>query len=149
MKVSDIMRVKGHALFTAAPQLPLQQALATMAENDIGSVVVMDQGRLAGVLTFREIIATVHSKPEAYRALQVGQVMDSTPAVLAPDAELQEVLAAMLDSHARYMPVMDGNVLLGVLSFYDVAKAVVESERFENEQLKAYIQDSPNSTFGA
>ena len=149
MKVRDIMRVKGHALFTVSPQDPLHQALASMAQNDIGSVVVMQQGALVGILTFREIIATVHSKPDAYRGLTVEGVMDTTPAVLAPDAELQEVLQAMLESHARYMPVMDGTVLLGVLSFYDVAKAVVESERFENEQLKSYIQDWPNSTFVA
>ena len=149
MKVRDIMRVKGHALFTVSPQDPLHQALASMAQNDIGSVVVMQQGALVGILTFREIIATVHSKPDAYRGLTVDGVMDTTPAVLAPDAELQEVLQAMLESHARYMPVMDGTVLLGVLSFYDVAKAVVESERFENEQLKSYIQDWPNSTFVA
>ena len=101
MKVSDIMRVKGHALFTVAPEDALQQALATMAENDIGSVVVMRQGSLAGILTFREIIATAHSQPDAYRALQVAQVMDSSPAVLTPDTELQEVLQAMLGSHAR------------------------------------------------
>ena len=149
MKVRDIMRVKGHALFTVSPQDPLHQALASMAQNDIGSVVVMQQGALVGILTFREIIATVHSKPDAYRGLTVDGVMDTTPAVLAPDAELQEVLQAMLESHARYMPVMDGTVLMGVLSFYDVAKAVVESERFENEQLKSYIQDWPNSTFVA
>ena len=149
MKVRDIMRVKGHALFTVSPQDPLHQALASMAQNDIGSVVVMQQGALVGILTFREIIATVHSKPDAYRGLTVDGVMDTTPAVLAPDAELQEVLQAMLESHARYMPVMDGTVLMGVLSFYDVAKAVVESERFENEQLKSYIQDRPNSTFVA
>ena len=149
MKVRDIMRVKGHALFTVSPQDPLHQALASMAQNDIGSVVVMQQAALVGILTFREIIATVHSKPDAYRGLTVEGVMDTTPAVLAPDAELQEVLQAMLESHARYMPVMDGTVLMGVLSFYDVAKAVVESERFENEQLKSYIQDWPNSTFVA
>lgn len=149
MKVRDIMRVKGNALFTVTPEEPLHLALATMAQNDIGSVVVMRQGALAGILTFREIIATVHSKPDAYRGLKVESVMDATPAVLAPEAELQEVLQAMLESHARYMPVMDGAVLMGVLSFYDVAKAVVESERFENEQLKSYIQDWPNSTLTA
>lgn len=149
MKVRDIMRVKGNTLFTVTPEEPLHLALATMAQNDIGSVVVMRQGALAGILTFREIIATVHSKPDAYRGLKVESVMDATPAVLAPEAELQEVLQAMLESHARYMPVMDGAVLMGVLSFYDVAKAVVESERFENEQLKSYIQDWPNSTLTA
>ena len=94
MKVRDIMRVKGHALFTVSPQDPLHQALASMAQNDIGSVVVMQQGALVGILTFREIIATVHSKPDAYRGLTVDGVMDTTPAVLAPDAELQEVLQA-------------------------------------------------------
>jgi CBS domain-containing protein len=120
-----------------------------MAQNDIGSVVVMNQGALAGILTFREIIATVHGKPDAYRGLTVASVMDTSPSVLAPETELKEVLQAMLESHARYMPVMDGSVLLGVLSFYDVAKAVLESERFENEQLKSYIQDWPSSTFTA
>lgn len=149
MKVSDIMRVKGHALFTVTPETPLQQALATMAENDIGSAVVMQQGSLVGMLTFREIIATLHSKPEAWRALPVQSLMDKEPAILAPETELKEVLQAMLGSHARYIPVMDGKVLLGVISFYDVAKAVVESESFENEQLKAYIQDWPTSTFQA
>ena len=149
MKVSDIMRVKGHALFTVTPETPLQQALATMAENDIGSAVVMQQGSLVGMLTFREIIATLHSKPEAWRALPVQSLMDKEPAILAPETELKEVLQAMLGSHARYIPVMDGKVLLGVISFYDVAKAVVESERFENEQLKSYIQDWPNSTLTA
>ncbi len=149
MKVRDIMRVKGNALFTASPQEPLHLALATMAQNDIGSVVVMERGALVGILTFREIIATVHSKPDAYRGLMVESVMDTSPAVLDPEVELKEVLQAMLDSHARYMPVMDGAVLLGVLSFYDVAKAVLESERFENEQLKSYIQDWPNSTLTA
>ncbi len=149
MKVSDIMRVKGHALFTVSPETPLQQALATMAENDIGSAVVMQQGSLVGMLTFREIIATLHSKPEAWRALPVQSLMDKEPAILAPETELKEVLQAMLGSHARYIPVMDGKVLLGVISFYDVAKAVVESESFENEQLKAYIQDWPTSTFQA
>lgn len=143
------MRVKGHALFTVSPQDPLHLALASMAQNDIGSVVVMNQGALAGILTFREIIATVHGKPDAYRGLTVASVMDTSPSVLAPETELKEVLQAMLESHARYMPVMDGSVLLGVLSFYDVAKAVLESERFENEQLKSYIQDWPNSTFVA
>ena len=143
MKVSDIMRIKGGTLYTAQADQPLHQALSTMAERDIGSVVVMRQGELAGMLTFREVIRVLHQQPDNYRALAVGQVMDDTPAMCTPDTDLVEVRQVMLDSHARYMPVMEGKVLMGVISFYDVAKAVVESQGFENQMLKAYIRDWP------
>ena len=143
MKVSDIMRIKGGTLYTAQADQPLHQALSTMAERDIGSVVVMRQGELAGMLTFREVIRVLHQQPDNYRALAVGQVMDATPAMCTPDTDLVEVRQVMLDSHARYMPVMEGKVLMGVISFYDVAKAVVESQGFENKMLKAYIRDWP------
>ena len=143
MKVSDIMRIKGGTLYTAQADQPLHQALSTMAERDIGSVVVMRQGELAGMLTFREVIRVLHQQPDNYRALAVGQVMDATPAMCTPDTDVVEVRLVMLDSHARYMPVMEGKVLMGVISFYDVAKAVVESQGFENQLLKAYIRDWP------
>jgi len=152
MKVSDMMRIKGSALFTAQFDTPLHEALATMAENDMGSVVVMQHGALVGMLTFREVINTVHRKPEAYRALTVGRVMQADPARCTPETDVDEVRRIMLESHARYMPVMDGSVLMGVISFYDVAKAVVDSQGFENQMLKAYIRDWPvdgESTFGS
>ena len=143
MKVSDIMRIKGGTLYTAQADQPLHQALSTMAERDIGSVVIMEQGALAGMLTFREVIRIIHQQPDNYRALAVGQVMDRTPALCSPETDLVEVRQTMLDSHARYMPVMENKVLMGVISFYDVAKAVVESQGFENQMLKAYIRDWP------
>jgi CBS domain-containing protein len=61
MKVADILRVKGNTLFTVTPQAMLWSAVQTMAENDIGSVVVMDRGDLVGMLTFREVLAKVHA----------------------------------------------------------------------------------------
>ena len=64
MKVSDIMRIKGGTLYTAQADQPLHQALSTMAERDIGSVVVMRQGELAGMLTFREVIRVLHQQPD-------------------------------------------------------------------------------------
>jgi CBS domain-containing protein len=68
--------------------------------------------------------------------------MDERPRTCSSDTELDEVRHLMLESHARYLPVLDRNVLAGVISFYDVAKAVVESQNFENRMLKAYISDS-------
>ena len=69
--------------------------------------------------------------------------MDAQPLTCGPDTELDDVRRMMLESHARYMPVMDGKMLMGVISFYDVAKAVVDSQNFENKMLKAYIRDWP------
>ena len=73
----------------------------------------------------------------------VRSAMDDHPLTCTSETELDEVRRMMLERHARYMPVMDKRMLMGVISFYDVAKAVVDSQNFENRMLKAYIRDWP------
>jgi len=143
MKVSDILRVKGNALFTVRPEQTLWQAVQTMAENDIGSVVVMEHGELVGMLTFREVIGHLHGNRGALGERLVRGVMDDAPLTVTPGTDVMEVRRLMLASHARYLPVMDGRSLLGVISFFDVARAVLEAQSFENRMLKAYIRDWP------
>lgn len=143
MKVSDILRVKGNTLYTVTPDEPLARALDAMAEKDIGSLVVMDHGDLVGMLTFREVIQTVVKNGGAVGSTLVRSSMDDAPLTCTMETELDEVRRMMLDRHARYMPVMDKKMLMGVISFYDVAKAVVDSQNFENKMLKAYIRDWP------
>jgi CBS domain-containing protein len=143
MKVSDLMRVKGDALYTLPPDAPLAQAVALMAEQDIGSVVVMGAGKLAGMLTFREVINRLHANGGSLGEAAVRTVMDASPLTVSPDTEVMEVRRLMLEHHARYLPVVDGSTLAGVVSFYDVARAVLEEQSFENRMLKAYIHDSP------
>jgi CBS domain-containing protein len=142
MKVSDILRVKGSTLFTVTPDQPLAQAMTIMAEKDIGSLVVMDHGELVGMLTFREVIVCIVRNGGKVGDAIVRAAMQERPLACAYSTELDEVRRIMLESHARYMPVMDGRVLMGVISFYDVARAVVDSQNFENRMLKAYISDS-------
>ena len=146
MKVSDILRVKGNTLFTVAPDTNLSVAVHVMADNDIGSLVVMNYSDLVGILTFREVIGTLAHNHGSLENVTVGSVMDESPLTCAPDTDLDEVRRMMLDRHARYLPVMDGKVLMGVISFYDVVKAVVEAQGFENTMLKAYIRDWPQET---
>ena len=143
MQVSDILRVKGGALFTVRPDQTLWSAVQTMAENDIGSVVVMDHGDLVGMLTFREVIGHLHGNRGALGERLVRGVMDDAPLTVTPGTDVMEVRRLMLASHARYLPVMDGRSLLGVISFFDVARAVLEAQSFENRMLKAYIRDWP------
>ncbi len=143
MKVSDILRVKGGTLFTARPDQPLAEATAVMADKDIGSLVVMDHGDLVGMLTFREVIVSLVKNGGSLGSTLVRSAMDDHPLTCTLETELDEVRRMMLERHARYMPVMDRRTLMGVISFYDVAKAVVDSQNFENKLLKAYIRDWP------
>mgnify|MGYP006049778967 FL=1 len=149
MKVSDILRVKGGTLYTVTPDETLASALRTMAELDIGSLVVMSHGELAGMLTFREVIQAIVRNGGNVGTTVVRTVMDDFPLTCTPDTEIDEVRRMMLERHARYMPVMDQRTLMGVISFYDVAKAVVDSQDFENRMLKAYIRDWPVDETGA
>jgi CBS domain-containing protein len=143
MKVSDILRVKGNTLFTLSPDQTLWAAVQMMAEHDIGSVVVMDRGRLSGILTFREVIKTLQRNNGHVGEATVRSVMDPEPQTAMPGTDVNEVRRLMLESHVRYLPVMDGATLAGVISFYDVAKAVLDEQGLENQMLKAYIRDWP------
>jgi CBS domain-containing protein len=143
MKVSGILRVKGDVLYTVSPDMPLAHAVATMAERDIGSLVVMDHGDLVGMLTFREMILHVHKNGGVIGSVTIRSVMDDAPISCTPDTDINEVRRMMLERHARYLPVMDARTLMGVISFYDVAKAVLDAQNFENKMLKAYIRDWP------
>ena len=143
MKVTDILRVKGSTLFTVSPDQTLWEAMQTMSELDIGSLVVMEHGDLIGMLTFREVINAVVANGGSVGTRHVRSVMDDAPLTCTPETEIDEVRRMMLARHARYMPVMSARTLMGVISFYDVAKAVVDSQDFENRMLKAYIRDWP------
>ncbi|MEN9538149.1 MAG: hypothetical protein RLZZ126_384 [Pseudomonadota bacterium] len=145
MKVSDILRVKGGTLFTTTPEDSLMEAMKLMAERDIGSLVVMSNGRVVGMLTFREVIRAIVANGGTVGETTVYRAMDSGPLICTLETELDEVRRMMLDRHARYMPVIDNRMLMGVISFYDVAKTVVDGQDFENKMLKAYIRDWPDA----
>lgn len=146
MKVSDILQIKGNTLFTVTPDTPLQQAIQTMAEHDIGSLVVMEYGDLVGMLTFREIIEIIAANQGTLGTHSIRKVMDDAPLTCTPETDVNEVRRMMLERHTRYLPVLDSRTLMGVISFYDVAKAVVEEQSFENKMLKAYIRDWPEES---
>ena len=143
MKVSDILRVKGNSLITVTPDETLATAVQIMSEKDIGSLVVMEHGDLVGMLTFREVMKSLALNAGAIGSVSVRKAMDDAPMTCTSETDMDEVRRMMLNNHARYMPVMDKRMLMGVISFYDVAKAVVDSQNFENKMLKAYIRDWP------
>jgi len=144
MQVREILRVKGSTLFTAMPGQPLADAIAAMAEHDVGSLVVMGGGRMVGMLTFREALKAVHEHRGNLAAVTVETVMVRDPVTVPPTMMVDDLRRLMIEKHSRYIPVMDGPLLQGVISFLDVAKAVLEEQSFENKMLKNYIKNWPD-----
>jgi CBS domain-containing protein len=143
MQVSEILKVKGNALFTIAPDGRLSDAVSIMAEHNMGSLVVMEKGRMVGMLTFREILAALDKGRGALGDAKVGETMEHDPVIASPGMEVNDLRRTMIDSGARYLPVMERDRLIGVVSFRDVAKAVLEEQDFENRMLKGYIKNWP------
>ena len=144
MLVSEILRIKGTTtLYTTSPDAPVLEAVKVMAQLDIGSLVVMDHGRMAGMVTFAEVLRALADRGGTLGDLAIGAITERNPLTALPTLDVMELRRTMLLRHARYVPVLDGGTLLGVVSFHDDAKAVYEEQSFENQMLKSYIQDSP------
>jgi len=104
---------------------------------------VLEQGRMTGMLTFHELLAALAKRSGALGELKVSEIMQRDPVTASPEMEVNDLRRTMLDTGARYLPVVQDGKLLGVISFRDVAKAVLEEQDFENKMLKGYIKNWP------
>src|SRR4051794_19435789 len=143
MQVKEILRVKGNRLLSIEPAGRAVDAVATMAKENLGSLVVMDQGRMVGMLSFHELLRSLAGRNGTLGDLKVADIMVRDPVTASPEMEVNDLRRTMLESGARYLPVIHEGKLLGVISFRDVAKAVLEEQDFENKMLKGYIKNWP------
>ena len=141
MLVSEILRIKGNALYTTPSDALAVDAVKIMVDLDIGSLVVMDEGRMTGIVTFAEMLKALADRGGSLGDTLISDIVVRNPPTADPHISIMELRGMMLEHHARYVPVMEGNTLLGVISLHDVAKAVYEEQSFENQMLKSYISD--------
>jgi CBS domain-containing protein len=145
MLIRDILNMKGGAIFSIAPDGKVADAVSMMVKHDIGSLVVMAGGRMTGMLTFREVLQAVDAQRGNLADLRVINVMAADPICGNPNDSLDHLREVMTKNHVRYLPVKDGEQLLGVISFHDVAKSVIKETSFENRLLKRYIKNWPEA----
>ena len=143
MLVKDILKIKGGQIFSIGREALLPQAVSLMVERDIGSLVVMEHGQMAGLLTFREVLAAVHRYRGDIHDVKVDSVMVASPVCGNLDDSIDQMRSVMTENHIRYLPIKDNGALVGVLSFHDVAKASLRAASFENKLLKQYIKNWP------
>ena len=141
MLIRDILSLKGGTIHSVEGATALAQAVALMVRHDIGSLVVMDSGRMAGMLTFREVLRALDAGG-ALTNVRASDVMVRDPICGRPGDTIDELRELMTRHHVRYLPVTEGDELVGVLSFHDVAKAIIKETSMENRLLKRYIEHS-------
>jgi CBS domain-containing protein len=137
--VRDVLKGKGAQVWSVAPDLTVYDTLKLMAEKEIGAVLVMDGGRLVGIFSERDYARQVILKGKTSKDTPVREVMTARVVFVRPDQSIEECMALMTDKRIRHLPVMENNVLAGVLSIGDVVKAVISEKEFIIEQLATYI----------
>lgn len=145
MKVREILALKGSVIFSIDPQHSLRDGVVAMAENDVGSLMCLESGRLVGVLSFREVMRAIRNHGADWGWVKIAEVMAPNPPSATMGMDVDELRRLMLETRVRYLPVVDNGALAGVISFHDIAKAVLKEQGQENEMLKAYIHDIPQA----
>ena len=127
-KIRELLDDKGTETWSIGATDSVYDALALMAEKNIGALLVMDRGRLVGILTERDYTRDV--------ALQI---MTSRPVCVGPEQTVEECMALMTDKRVRHLPVIEGDRVLGLVSIGDAVKATISEQRFIIKQLEQYI----------
>lgn len=145
MIIRDILSLKGSVIISVTPEDTVAMAVSIMVDKDIGSVVVMDSGRMAGMVTFREVLKLADARGGNLGDTPVSAIMVREPVTGSPGDTVDHLRDVMTTNHVRYLPVLDQGALLGVISFHDVAKATISKASFENRLLKEYIKNWPEA----
>src|SRR5688572_14081374 len=138
MLTRDILNLKGGTIYTVDASAPLESVVSLMVNHDIGSLVVTENARMTGMLTFREVLQSI-DRNHGLGDVRARDVMITDPICGNPTDTIDELRELMTRHHVRYLPVREGEKLLGIVSFHDVAKAVITETSMENRLRKRYI----------
>jgi len=138
-KVSQILSRKGSSVVTIAPDITVLDALKQMAEKNIGSIVVLDNGQYVGVLTERDYARKVILKGKSSTTTLVHEIMSTGLPRITPDNSLETCMQIMSENNIRYLPVFDNDQLCGIISINDVIKETILTQKETIEHLQNYI----------
>ena len=122
MKVKELLDQKGYDVYSVSPQTTVFEALQLMAEKEIGALVVLEEGKMVGILSERDYARKVILKGKASKETLVRDIMSSKVIHIDPDAKVEKGLSLMTKNHFRHLPVLEEDRLVGVLSIEDVRR---------------------------
>jgi CBS domain-containing protein len=131
------------ALFSIGPDITVSEAVASMARNEISSMIVMEADQMVGLITLRELLQGLNSHGGNLMQAKCRNVMKINPPVAKPEDSVDHLRGMMTELHITHVPVIDHGVLVGILSFHDIARSAIKDVAFENRLLKQYIKNWP------
>ncbi len=140
MKLGDILQVKGTQVFTIGPQATLAEAASAMVEHNCGSLVILDQDRVVGIITERDILRACATQDRPLTDVHVDERMTRDVITGSAQDGISAVMGWMTDKRIRHLPVLEQGKLAGLVSIGDVVKAEHSLLSVENEYLKHYIR---------
>ncbi len=141
--VRDMLRTKGHDIWSVTPDTTVCDALKLMAEKNIGAVLVMDGERVAGIVTERDYSRKVTLQGKTAAETLVREIMTERVMCVRPEDTAEQCMALMTEKRVRHLPVLEGDHLTGIVSIGDVVKATIEQQKFIINQLEEYIRGTP------
>ena len=139
-RVKDILEVKGREIWSIEPGASVYDAMKLMAEKGIGSLLVMEGGKLVGLISERDYARKVILKGRSSRTTQVREIMTAHVLYAQLEQNIEECMALMTEKRVRHLPVVDEGQLIGVISIGDLVKSIITEQRFVIEQLERYIK---------
>jgi len=137
--VKNVLRTKGSDTLSVDPSLPVRDALRKMMSNNVGSLLVLDGGRLVGLFAERDFVRVAAAEGAISLDACVGDVMVEDVLYVCPDTTLDECMALMTERRTRHLPVLEDEEVVGIVSIGDVVKQTIEDKEFIIGQLERYI----------
>ena len=137
--VRHILQKKGSSAFSIDPNATVYRALELMVQRDVGSLLVIDNGRFVGIFTERDYARKVMLKGKSSKDTFIHDIMSEHPITITPDATVEECMSLMTKRYIRYLPVLEENKLVGLISIGDIVKYIIEDQKFIIENLEHYI----------
>lgn len=142
--LTQLLGGKGHEVYSIAPDASVLDAIRLMAEKHIGALLVVDSGRLTGILSERDYARKVVLKGRSSTSTLVREIMSTPVVTVAPEQTVDDAMRVMTERRIRHLPVVRGEALVealvGVVSIGDLVKSVIEDQRHTIEDLRSYIQ---------
>jgi CBS domain-containing protein len=135
----DIIHRKGGAVYSVSPEASVLEAMKLMADKNSGAVMVMERGKVVGILSERDCVRRLELHGRNPRDTQTRDIMTSKVLYVQASQSLEECVAIMIDKNIRHMPVFDGDDLVGMISARDALKEMVDQQKFVISQLEHYI----------
>jgi len=137
--VKQLLQNKSGELSTIGPDASVLDALKLMAERNVGALLVVENGKLVGIISERDYARKVVLLGKTSQDTPVREIMSERAVCVQPDNTVEECMALMTDKHIRHLPVIENEKLLGVLSIGDLVKETISEQQFVIQQLESYI----------